>query len=40
LPALSIPCGLDTEGLPIGAQLVGRRFDEKTILAAGQALMP
>ncbi|MEP7363510.1 MAG: amidase [Acidobacteriota bacterium] len=39
LPALSIPCGVDGAGLPVGAQIVGRRFDEKTILAAGQALL-
>jgi aspartyl-tRNA(Asn)/glutamyl-tRNA(Gln) amidotransferase subunit A len=40
LPALSIPCGFDGEGLPMGAQIVGRRFDEKTVLATGQALLP
>ena len=39
LPALSIPCGLDGDGMPIGAQIVGRRFDEKTVLATGQALL-
>ena len=32
LPAVSIPCGEDSEGLPIGMQLIGKRFDEKTIL--------
>ncbi len=32
LPGVSIPCGVDREGLPIGMQLIGRRFDEKTIL--------
>ncbi len=32
LPALSIPCGRDTQGLPIGAQLIGRPFDEGTLL--------
>lgn len=32
LPALSVPCGLSREGLPIGLQLVGRAFDEATVL--------
>ena len=32
LPAVSIPCGADSEGLPIGMQLIGKKFDEKTIL--------
>lgn len=32
LPAVSIPCGVDEKGLPIGMQLIGKRFDEKTIL--------
>ena len=31
-PAMSVPCGFSTEGLPIGMQLVGRPFDEATIL--------
>lgn len=39
LPALSIPCGVDGEGMPIGAQIVGRRFDERTVLAVGEALL-
>jgi len=38
LPALSIPCGTDANGLPVGAQIIGRRFDEKTVLALGAAL--
>ncbi|HRT81792.1 MAG TPA: Asp-tRNA(Asn)/Glu-tRNA(Gln) amidotransferase subunit GatA [Oscillospiraceae bacterium] len=37
LPALSLPCAYDSEGLPIGMQLIGRRFDEAGLLAAGQA---
>ena len=35
LPALSLPCGRDESGLPVGLQLVGRAFDEVTLL--GQA---
>jgi aspartyl-tRNA(Asn)/glutamyl-tRNA(Gln) amidotransferase subunit A len=37
LPALSLPCGFSSEGLPIGLQLIGRRCDELTILRAGYA---
>ena len=37
LPVLALPCGLSEAGLPIGAQLVGRPFDEATVLAAGHA---
>lgn len=36
LPALTIPCGLDGQGLPVGLQLAGRPFDEVTVLRAGQ----
>ncbi len=32
LPAISVPCGFDGKGLPIGLQLIGNYFDEKTIL--------
>lgn len=32
LPALSLPCGFTREGLPIGMQLMGRAFDEQTLL--------
>ncbi len=31
VPAISIPCGKDSEGLPIGMQIVGKHFDEETI---------
>ena len=34
LPAISIPCGLNSEGMPIGFQLVGNHFEEETILNA------
>jgi aspartyl-tRNA(Asn)/glutamyl-tRNA(Gln) amidotransferase subunit A len=37
LPALSLPCGFTKDGLPIGLQLVGRPFDEATVLRAGHA---
>lgn len=37
VPALSLPCGFDSRGLPIGLQLVGRPFAEGTLLAAGRA---
>lgn len=36
-PALSVPCGFDSQGLPIGLHLVGRRFDDATVLRAGHA---
>lgn len=32
LPAVSIPCGKDEKGLPIGMQIIGNKYDEKTIL--------
>ena len=32
VPALSLPCGFDSHGLPIGMQIVGKRFDESTVL--------
>lgn len=34
-PALALPCGFSTSGLPIGLQLVGRHLDEPTILRIG-----
>ena len=37
LPALSIPCGFDSNNLPIGLQLIGRHFDEKTLLRVSYA---
>ncbi|GIW42911.1 MAG: glutamyl-tRNA(Gln) amidotransferase subunit A [Candidatus Binatia bacterium] len=37
LPAISLPCGFDELGLPIGLQLVGRPFREDELLAAAYA---
>ena len=37
LPALSMPCGVDEQGLPVGAQLMGPRFGEQVILNAAHA---
>ena len=34
LPGISVPCGIDSEGMPIGMQLIGNRFQEETILKA------
>ncbi len=36
-PALSIPCGFSSEGLPIGLQIVGRRFDDVGVLSVARA---
>ena len=38
LPALSMPIGLDSKGLPLGMQLIGKAFDEETIFKAAYAL--
>ena len=38
LPGISIPVGVDKEGMPIGMQLIGNRFQEETILNAAYAL--
>ena len=37
LPGLSVPCGKDSGGLPIGLQLIGDCFQEKNIIRAGYA---
>ncbi len=34
LPGISIPCGVNSEGMPIGMQLIGNKFAEETILNA------
>jgi aspartyl-tRNA(Asn)/glutamyl-tRNA(Gln) amidotransferase subunit A len=37
LPAISVPCGFDRRGLPIGLQIAGRPFDEATVLQVADA---
>jgi aspartyl-tRNA(Asn)/glutamyl-tRNA(Gln) amidotransferase subunit A len=37
LPGLSLPCGFSKSGLPIGMQVLGRPFDEATILRTARA---
>lgn len=37
-PALSVPSGLSSEGLPTAVQVVGHRFDDPTVLAVGSAI--
>jgi aspartyl-tRNA(Asn)/glutamyl-tRNA(Gln) amidotransferase subunit A len=38
IPGISVPCGRSAEGLPIGAQLLGRHFREETLFAAAAAI--
>jgi aspartyl-tRNA(Asn)/glutamyl-tRNA(Gln) amidotransferase subunit A len=35
IPGLSVPCGFSADGLPIGLQILGRHFDEATVLRVG-----
>ncbi|MBQ8210721.1 MAG: Asp-tRNA(Asn)/Glu-tRNA(Gln) amidotransferase subunit GatA [Clostridia bacterium] len=37
LPAISMPCGADKDGMPIGMQLIGKAFSESTLIRAGWA---
>ena len=38
LPGISVPAGLDSQGLPLGLQLIGRPFDEEPLLRAAHVL--
>ncbi len=38
LPAMSVPAGLNREGLPLGLQVIGKPFDEQGVMNAGLAL--
>lgn len=37
LPSFSAPCGFDSDGMPVGMQLIGKPFDEATIMSAAKA---
>ncbi|MXO89468.1 Asp-tRNA(Asn)/Glu-tRNA(Gln) amidotransferase subunit GatA [Pontixanthobacter aquaemixtae] len=38
LPAMSVPCGVNSDGLPLGLQVVGKAFDEQGVMNAGLAI--
>jgi aspartyl-tRNA(Asn)/glutamyl-tRNA(Gln) amidotransferase subunit A len=38
LPGLAVPAGLTADGLPLGLQIIGKAFDEATVLRAGHAI--
>ncbi|MEP0696146.1 MAG: Asp-tRNA(Asn)/Glu-tRNA(Gln) amidotransferase subunit GatA [Nitratireductor sp.] len=38
LPGIAVPAGLDTSGLPLGLQLIGRPFEEETLFQAGHVI--
>ena len=40
LPGISVPCGFDSKGLPVGLQLIGKPFDEETLLRIAHAAEP
>jgi len=37
IPAISVPCGISKKGLPMGLQIIGRQFDEETVLHVAHA---
>ncbi len=36
-PAMAVPCGFSASGLPLSLQIIGRRFDDATVLRVGHA---
>ena len=40
LPGISVPCGFDSKGLPVGLQLIGKPFEEETLLRIAHAAEP
>ena len=38
VPAISVPAGLDANGLPLGLQVITKPFDEETMFAVGAAI--
>ena len=38
LPGMSVPAGVDAQGLPLGLQLIGRNLDEGTLFSLGSAI--
>ncbi len=38
IPGISVPCGETSEGLPVGVQILGKHFDEGTVLRLGAAV--
>jgi aspartyl-tRNA(Asn)/glutamyl-tRNA(Gln) amidotransferase subunit A len=38
LPGISVPSGLDAQGLPLGLQLIGRPFQEEALFALGEVI--
>jgi aspartyl-tRNA(Asn)/glutamyl-tRNA(Gln) amidotransferase subunit A len=38
LPGIAVPAGVDSQGLPLGLQLIGRPFDEETLFSLGHLI--